>query len=82
MYHDSFYTKINQSTEKRINQGYDYNTNGVLNRFVSPILYGNPRLATFLNKIDRLFVEIIESVKKLQFYQNYTIDKNDRRLNQ
>jgi hypothetical protein len=82
MYHDSFYTKINQSTEKRINQGYDYNTNGVLNSFVSPILYGNPRLATFLNKIDRLFVEIIESVKKLQFYQNYTIDKNDRRLNQ
>ena len=71
-----------RESEGRINMGYDYNTNGLIKRFLSPLMYFNPRLSTFLNMIDPLFIEILNAIKKLQFYHNYTIDKNDTRYNQ
>ena len=71
-----------RSTESRKNLGYDYEENGLLNKFVSPSLYGNPRMAEFLKRIDPLFLEILKSVKKIQYFYNYTIDKNDTRYNQ
>ena len=79
MYKDSIYNKINQDSEVRIATGYDYGKNGLINRFVSPTLFGNTRLSTFLTKIDKLLIEIVESVKRIQFFFNFTIDKNDRR---
>ncbi len=62
--------------------GFDYSKNGLLFRFLSQMMYGNTRLAEFLKRLDKLFVELIESVKRIQFYTNYTIDKNDRRFNE
>jgi hypothetical protein len=82
MYKDSIYNKMYQSTEERLNMGFNYEENGLLNKFVSPTMYGNPRLAEFLRRIDPLFLEILKSVKKIQYYYNYTIDKNDTRYNQ
>ena len=67
--------------EEKIATGYDYNKEGLIAKFVSPILYQNPRLATFLGYLDQSLIELTESVKKIQFYTNYTIDKNDRRIN-
>jgi hypothetical protein len=81
MHKDSFYRKIYESSEDRKNLGFDYAKEGLLKRFVSPSLYGNPRLAEFLNRLEPLFIELIESVKRIQFFYNYTIDKNDRRYN-
>jgi hypothetical protein len=82
MYKDSIYTKMYTSSEQRLNMGYDYESNGLLDKFVSPAMYNNPRLAEFLKRIDPLFLEILKVVKKIQFYHNYTIDKNDSRINQ
>ncbi len=70
------------STESRLNMGYDYEQNGLISKFVSPAMYANPRLSEFLTRIDPLFLEILKVVKKIQFYHNYTIDKNDTRINQ
>lgn len=81
MYIDSFYNKMLQSTEKRVSLGYDYGKDGLMKRFVSPRLYFNPRIEDFLNLLDPVLVEMVEMVKKVQFYNNYTIDKNDRRIN-
>ena len=81
MYIDSFYNKMLQSTEKRVSLGYDYGKDGLMKRFVSPMLYFNPRIEDFLNLLDPVLVEMVEMVKKVQFYNNYTIDKNDRRIN-
>ena len=67
--------------EDRVSMGYDYNKEGLIAKFISPILYQNPRLATFLGYLDQSLIEFTESVKKIQFYTNYTIDKNDRRIN-
>lgn len=81
MYKDSIYNKITQDSEIRVDNGYNYAKNGLINKFVSPALYGNPRIANFLNRIDLLLIDLTDSVKRLQFFFNYTIDKNDRRYN-
>lgn len=81
MYVDSFYKKVLSTSEKRICTGYDYGKNGLINKFVSPRLYLIPRVEGFLNLLDKMLIEITETVKKVQFYTNYTIDKNDRSLN-
>ena len=81
MYKDSIYNKIIQDSEHRLDTGYNYSKNGLIKKFVSPSLYGNPRIANFLNRIDSLLIELTDSVKKVQFFFNYTIDKNDRRYN-
>lgn len=70
-----------QSTNKTKNTGFNYNEGGLINRFVSSRLYMNPRIEAFLNLIGPAFIEFTESVKKIQFYSNFTIDKNDRRIN-
>ena len=80
MYKDSIYQKMYRGSEDRKNMGYNY-SDGLLSRFFSNMMYQNPRLSTFLDKIEPLFVEILDSIKKIQFYQNYTIDKNDTRYN-
>ncbi len=69
-----------QSTEDRKNMGYNYGKDGLLRRFFSPRMYMNPRVEKFLNDMEPAIIELTESVKKIQFYTNYTIDKNDRRL--
>lgn len=81
MYVDSIYNKMIQSEEKRKNMGYDYAKEGLISKFVSPRMFMNPRMEGFLNEIDPAMIEFNESVKKIQFYTNFTIDKNDRRLN-
>jgi hypothetical protein len=70
-----------QSSESRTSMGFDYANKGLLSRWLSPMMYGNPRLATFLNMINPTFIELLDSVKRIQFFYNYTIDKNDRRYN-
>lgn len=82
MYKDSLYNKMLQSTEERLNTGFDYTSNGMLKRFLSPTMLGNPRLKEFVERIDKSFIELANTVKKVQFYWNYTIDKNDNRINQ
>ena len=70
-----------QSSDKTKNTGFNYNESGLINRFVSSRMYMNPRIEKFLNSIDPILIEFTESVKKIQFYTNFTIDKNDRRIN-
>ena len=82
MYKDSIYNKMYQEGELITSNGYDYRKNGLVNRWISKRMLMSPLMDGFLGKIEPYFVELIDSVKKLQFYQNYTIDKNDGSLNQ
>ena len=81
MYVNSVYNKMIQSGDEVLNTGYDYNTKGLFTRFFSSRMYMNPRTEEFLNGIEPTVIEFTESVKKIQFYTNFTIDKNDRRIN-
>ena len=81
MYVDSFYNKLIRSNVRLIARGFDYGANGIIDKFVSPRMYLVDRIAGFLNMIDPSLIELIDSVKRVQFYYNYTMDKNDRSLN-
>lgn len=81
MYVNSYYNKILRSSDKLKARGYDYKNGGLIKKFVSRRMYFVPRLEGFLNLIDPSLIELLDSVKKVQFFFNYTMDKNDRSLN-
>jgi hypothetical protein len=82
MYKDSVYKKIYESNDELKNRGYDYASEGMAQHFFSDRMYMNPVMNGFLVYMNRFFVEFTDSVKKIQFYTNYTNDKNDGSLNQ
>lgn len=82
MYVDSEYKKMLESIEDVKNNGYEYGKEGMTKHFFSNRVFQNPKMAGFLEYVNSMLIELTESVKKIQFYTNYTIDKNDRRLNQ
>lgn len=81
MYRDSIYNKILEEGAEYKSNGYDYRERGIVDKFFAKRMFMSPLMAGFIKKIEPYFVEILDSVKKLQFYQNYTIDKNDGRIN-
>jgi hypothetical protein len=81
MYIDSFYNKLIRSNDRLTSRGYDYKENGILDKMLSPRMYLVERVKGFLNLIDPSLIELLDSVKRVQFYYNYTMDKNDRSLN-
>lgn len=81
MYKDSIYTKMYSSNDKLKYVGYNYRKEGMIDKFLSNRMFGNPIMDKFLEKMEPWFVELTDSVKKIQVYNNYTIDKNDGTLN-
>ena len=81
MYKDSVYNKMYQDNDQLKGKGYDYRSEGLLDKFLSSRMYGNPVMDGFLEKINPYFTEMVDSVKKIQFYNNFTIDKNDGSIN-
>lgn len=81
MYRDSIYQKMYDSNDKLKEVGYNYRKNGLLDKFISNRMFGNPVMDGFLKRIGAWFIEITDSVKKIQIYNNYTIDKNDGSIN-
>jgi hypothetical protein len=81
MYIDSFYNKLIRSNDRLTSRGYDYQANGILDKMLSPRMYLVERVKGFLNMMDPSLMELLDSVKRVQFYYNYTMDKNDRSLN-
>jgi hypothetical protein len=81
MYKDSVYTKIYSSNDKVKDTGYNYRSEGMIDKFFSNRMFGNPVMDGFLNRIEPYFVEMTDSVKAIQFYNNYTLDKNDGSIN-
>jgi len=78
---DSLYSKIRYAKESRINMGYDYKSNGLIDKWLSPRIYMVPGIKGFLDKVDPILIGMIDSIKRVQNYWNFTIDKNDNRRN-
>lgn len=81
MYVNSRYRQMLESASSLSDRGYNYNEGGLLGKFVSSRMYLNDFVSSFLSRVDTYLIEMAESVKKIQFYRNYTIDKNDRSIN-
>ena len=81
MYKDSVYNKMLESGSNTLHTGYDYRKGGLVSRWFSKRMFMNPMMEGFIEQINPYFVEFLDSIKKVQFYQNYTIDKNDGSIN-
>lgn len=81
MYTESRYKKVLAAGSDLKNRGYDYGKNGLVKKFLSRRMFMNNTMSEFLLKFDNWLIETTESVKKIQFLKNFTVDKNDRSLN-
>lgn len=80
MHQNSLYRKVYES-DSDLNIGFDYKKDILIYKWISPALLGNPRLKTFIDKINYPIVLFLDLMKYFQFYQNFTIEKNDKRYN-
>lgn len=80
MHQDSIYRKMTDQLSNN-GVGYDYKSTPLIYKFVSPALLGNPRLNIFVTKLNDYIVSFLDLIKYFQFYNNFTIDKNDKRYN-
>ena len=63
------------------NVGYDYGTKGLLNRYLSPILFENVRRFAILYKIDGIIIALIDEVKEIKHRINFMMDEKWRNFN-
>lgn len=77
---DSIYDATISRNEKINNLGYDYKGK-ILRRTVSPYLYSDPERATILDQFENWLYFLVEKVKDIKTFYNYTVPKNYKKLN-
>lgn len=58
----------------KMTKGFDYENN-LFKKILSPVMYRNDNLASYLDQIQKLSVWMIESVTVIRNFWNYTVDK-------
>jgi len=81
MYKDSIYTKMLTESSDLKYKGFQYQNINIMEKFVSNRMTGNPIMSGFLKLLSPIFINWLESVKRIQFFYNYIIDKNDNSIN-
>jgi hypothetical protein len=76
----SLYNETYSQFDEIKNTGYDY-TKTLFKKSSSPYLFRNQRLADFIAYLNDIYVEYIESVKKIRVFYNYTVPKDYRKIN-
>lgn len=73
--------KIAQNRKTSLkNTGFDYKGQ-IFKRSMSSYLFNDPKRAEILNKLEELVYFLIEEVKTIKTFYNYTVDKDDKSLN-
>lgn len=81
-YRKSLYDISKQLGTQRLNDGFDYTQeNFILQKTLSPYLFRNDELGGFLNKLNEVVIQNIESIKRIRIHNNYTVDKNTKYIN-
>ena len=60
--------------------GFDYRGE-VLKRTLSPVLYNDEKRVKILQKLDELFVNMIDNVKNIKKTFIYSVERNSRNIN-
>ena len=61
--------------------GYSPEKSGLIEKFFSSRLLENNKLYNFIKRLEPMMLATIAAAKKLQFYTNYTVDKNEKNIN-
>ncbi len=70
---------VTQSINDDIYEGFDYK-NQIFSRTLSNILYLDPKKIPILEKYQKVVFALIESVKQIRNYFNYTVPFNNKRV--
>ena len=70
---------VTQSINDNSYEGFDYKDQ-IFSRTLSSIIYASPQKASILQKFQRVIFALIESVKQIRNYFNYTVPFNNRRV--
>lgn len=81
MHRDSVFRKSIERKERRLNLGFRYKDR-IIEKTVSPYLFGvSSFMDGFLSRLNRMFFNNIEAVKKIKIFANPALDKNETKLN-
>lgn len=61
-------------------KGYDY-SDTLIKKSISKYLYTNPKLAAFLDHLNRIMVHMVDSVKYIRNYYNFAVPKDYKHIN-
>jgi len=76
----SLYQATESRVEKINNLGFNYEGK-ILRRTLSNYLYRDSARAGFLDQFERILFFLVEKVKTIKTYYNYTIPKDYRKFN-
>lgn len=77
---ESLYDKANSRRTHVKNTGFDYEGR-IFEKTMSPYLFADPNRRDILNSYERIVFFLIEKVKMIKTFYNYTVPKDYRNLN-
>lgn len=66
--------------DQNLNVKYDYKENGLLKNQLSPFIQRNQTMREFLLFVNDYIVHLLDQVRYLKNYKNFTIEKDDDRV--
>jgi hypothetical protein len=76
----SLYDAANSRIEKINYLGYNYEGK-ILKRTLSNYLFRDPKRAEILQKLEEIVFFLVEKVKTIKTFYNFTVSKNYRKIN-
>ena len=76
---NSLYDFVDTRLDSLLNRGYDYEGN-IFRKTMSPYIYADQKRSNILDKFETIIFFLIEKVKGIKVFYNYTVSKNYTKL--
>lgn len=76
----SLYRAADTRLDRLKNRGYNYEGK-IFQRSMSPYLFRDPNRADILSYMERMIFFLVEKAKSIKTFYNYTVDKDETRIN-
>lgn len=77
---ESLYKAATNRLTKLRDTGFDYQGR-IFEKSMSPLLFADPTRKSILEQLERMVFFMIEKVKLIKTFNNYTVDKDYKKLN-
>jgi len=76
---DNLFDVRDSVNDKNIKNGFDYK-NEIFSRTMSLVMFRDPRRTAILENMQKIIFALIESVKQIRNFVNYTVPSNNKRV--
>jgi hypothetical protein len=77
---ESLYLKARTRLTRLKNTGFDYKGK-LFRKSMSPLLFADPKRAEILDEYEKIMYFLVEKVKLIKTFYNYTVNKDYKNLN-